>query len=176
VNGLAYFMADENPGSGRELWRTDGTASGTTLVTDLTPGPEGARAFGLAQFGQGVMLAYDSADANTAGLYRVAGPSAGATLLKSGAVTRAMPQSTGSKVFFVLLDANTESLWVTDGTSAGTHSVITANAGENLQIPVYAPADGWLHPTIRSATRCRCSRVCRCSHIGTESPAASPGS
>jgi ELWxxDGT repeat protein len=144
VNGMAYFMADENPGSGRELWRTDGTASGTTLVTDLTPGPEGARAFGLAQFGQGVMLAYDSADANTAGLYRVAGPSAGATLLKSGAVTRAMPQSTGSKVFFVLLDSNTESLWVTDGTSAGTHSVITANAGENLQIPVYAPADGWL--------------------------------
>ena len=65
VNGMAYFMADESPGSGRELWRTDGTASGTTLVTDLTPGTVGARAFGITQFGQGVMLAYESMDDDT---------------------------------------------------------------------------------------------------------------
>jgi ELWxxDGT repeat protein len=144
VNGIAYFMADENPGSGRELWRTDGTSSGTTLVTDLTPGPAGARAFGLTQFGQGVLLTYESTDGDTVGLYQVAGPSAGATLVKKGIVTRAMPQSIGSKVFFVLLDAGTESLWVTDGTSAGTHSVITADQGQNLQIQVYTPADGLL--------------------------------
>jgi ELWxxDGT repeat protein len=43
VDGMAYFMADENPGSGRELWRTDGTASGTTLVTDLSPDPKARR-------------------------------------------------------------------------------------------------------------------------------------
>jgi hypothetical protein len=38
-------------------------------------------------------------------LYQVAGPSAGATLVKQGSVTRALPQSIGSKVFFVLLEA-----------------------------------------------------------------------
>jgi ELWxxDGT repeat protein len=144
VDGIAYFMADENPGSGRELWRTDGTDSGTTLVTDLSPGPEGAQAFGLAQFGQGVMLAYQSTDGERAGLYQVDGHSAGATLVKQGIVTRATPQSTGSKVFFVLLEDSTESLWVTDGTVAGTHSVISADAGRNLQIPVYSPASDWL--------------------------------
>jgi ELWxxDGT repeat protein len=144
VNGMAYFMADESPGSGRELWRTDGTASGTTLVTDLTPGPVGARAFRITQFGQGVMLAYESMDDVTVGLYQVSGPSGGATLVKQGNVTRAPLQSIGSKVFFVLLDAGTESLWVSDGTAAGTHSVITADPGENLQITAYAPADGLL--------------------------------
>lgn len=36
--GRAYFAA-EGPGSGRELWATDGTTAGTVLVADLDPGP-----------------------------------------------------------------------------------------------------------------------------------------
>jgi ELWxxDGT repeat protein len=35
--GYMYFAAD-NGGSGRELWRTDGTPGGTELVKDINPG------------------------------------------------------------------------------------------------------------------------------------------
>ncbi len=40
-NGTALFSADDGI-HGRELWRTDGTAAGTTLLADLLPGPAGS--------------------------------------------------------------------------------------------------------------------------------------
>ena len=41
VNGVVYFRgADQN--AGWELWKTDGTATGTALVTDVWPGPNGS--------------------------------------------------------------------------------------------------------------------------------------
>src|SRR3954468_11387307 len=36
---VAYFTA-QAPGSGRELYKTDGTAAGTSLVKDIRPGSE----------------------------------------------------------------------------------------------------------------------------------------
>jgi len=39
VNGLVFFWAFE-PGHGTELWMTDGTEAGTTLVADLNPGKD----------------------------------------------------------------------------------------------------------------------------------------
>jgi ELWxxDGT repeat protein len=41
-----YFVAPD-PEHGLELWRSDGTAAGTTLVRDLAAGPAGARIEGL---------------------------------------------------------------------------------------------------------------------------------
>ena len=38
IGNITYFFAD-NGTVGRELWKSDGTARGTTLVKDLTPGP-----------------------------------------------------------------------------------------------------------------------------------------
>ena len=42
LDGITYFFADNNTGSGRELWKTDGTTVGTVQVKDLTPGPTGS--------------------------------------------------------------------------------------------------------------------------------------
>ncbi|MCU0568538.1 MAG: hypothetical protein MUF49_18320, partial [Oculatellaceae cyanobacterium Prado106] len=43
ANGLLYFVGEEkNSTTGTELWRTDGTASGTQLVKDIFPGTGGS--------------------------------------------------------------------------------------------------------------------------------------
>src|SRR5262249_2279298 len=41
VNGLLYFAADDGV-NGRELWQSDGTAAGTVMVRDISPGTTGS--------------------------------------------------------------------------------------------------------------------------------------
>ena len=41
VNGTNYFVANDGV-NGRELWKTDGTTSGTMLVKDIRPGAVGS--------------------------------------------------------------------------------------------------------------------------------------
>jgi len=41
MGGFIYFSADDGA-SGRELWRSDGTKDGTTLVMDINPGTTGS--------------------------------------------------------------------------------------------------------------------------------------
>ena len=41
MGGVAYFTATD-PAHGLELWRSDGTPSGTNLVADINPGPTGS--------------------------------------------------------------------------------------------------------------------------------------
>jgi ELWxxDGT repeat protein len=38
VDGVLYFYADDGV-HGKELWRSDGSANGTTMVKDICPGP-----------------------------------------------------------------------------------------------------------------------------------------
>jgi ELWxxDGT repeat protein len=42
VNGTLYFSAINSGGTGVELWRSDGTATGTVLVANINPGPGGS--------------------------------------------------------------------------------------------------------------------------------------
>src|SRR5687768_6502429 len=45
MNGFAYFGTNDRlPDIGRELWKTDGTPAGTTLVKDIVPGTGESRA------------------------------------------------------------------------------------------------------------------------------------
>src|SRR5215217_7609545 len=41
VNGTLFFTANE-PSSGQELWKSDGTAAGTVLLKDIAPGASGS--------------------------------------------------------------------------------------------------------------------------------------
>src|SRR5262249_3019582 len=55
LNDSALLVAaDDGSGQGEELWKSDGTAAGTTMVADLNPGPAGS-------------LFYESAHVNSTG-------------------------------------------------------------------------------------------------------------
>src|SRR5687767_461905 len=47
VNGVAFFAAVTEE-AGSELWKSDGTPDGTTLVKDVRPGPAGSAPAALA--------------------------------------------------------------------------------------------------------------------------------
>jgi ELWxxDGT repeat protein len=54
-NGALYFIADDGV-TGRELWKTDGTAAGTVLVKDLNPGPAASGATTMIVFNGALYL------------------------------------------------------------------------------------------------------------------------
>ena len=47
LDGTLYFAADDGE-HGAELWRSDGTADGTTLVEDIAPGSGGSTPTAMA--------------------------------------------------------------------------------------------------------------------------------
>lgn len=131
--GPITFFAGTEPATGTELWRTDGTSAGTSLVADICPGPCSSRPERLGAAGP---VALFSADDGSLGreLWRTDGTPEGTFLLKEvnpGASpgTSFYPTgfredgSYGGRVWFTVNDPDNGypgELWVSDGTEAGT--------------------------------------------------------
>ncbi len=102
---------------GRELWRSDGTAAGTTLLRDILPGPTSSGITSLFNVGGRVLF---SADDGVHGfeLWQSDGTSAGTRLLQDIAPEGASSSPgrftlAGDRVFFTADDGVTgEELWV----------------------------------------------------------------
>lgn len=125
LGGVTYFVADDGV-HGRELWRTDGTESGTSLVADLAPGAEtlspryltvvdGTLFFTASTIASGELWKSDGSAAGTLLVRQIANaPSASPMQL----------QAIGDRLLFKADDGvHGIELWVSDGTSAGTHVV-----------------------------------------------------
>jgi ELWxxDGT repeat protein len=124
--GALWFTADT--GSGRELWKSDGTAAGTVLVRDIAPGSAGSMPSNLA-WGGGAL--WFTADDGTSGaeLWRSDGTPAGTALVRDlfpGAAGSAPEELAwgGGALWFTADDgASGRELWRSDGTTAGTELV-----------------------------------------------------
>jgi ELWxxDGT repeat protein len=57
VGSTLYFVADD--GSGKELWKSDGTEAGTTRVMDIYPGPDGSEPVHLTMAGDRLFFGAD---------------------------------------------------------------------------------------------------------------------
>jgi len=139
VIGNTILFSAITPQTGNELWRTDGTESGTQLVKDINPGWDGALPYyGGATFVLSNTLLFPADDGATGmELWRSDGTAAGTMLVKDtwpGADTgypTSFVASADGRVFFTAQISETHyALWITDGTPAGTtllHSFNTIN-------------------------------------------------
>lgn len=122
-----YFHADDGI-NGRELWKSDGTAIGTTLVKDIRSGSEGAIEMspaGRLMVTVGDAMIYFAARGDDTGygnqLWKSDGSDSGTILVKD--IEPRQMVSMGDHVYFQARrtgDAFSDELWKSDGTDSGT--------------------------------------------------------
>ena len=131
AQGMLFFDNDD-PGTGEELWISDGTAAGTLLLKNIAPETQ-TRASNPQNFAEYANLLYFSADDGVHGreLWRSDGTSGGTQLvadLNSGANDSNPTNlfvSNGRLYFFALDTSGTFKFWQSDGTAAGTLPLAT---------------------------------------------------
>jgi ELWxxDGT repeat protein len=145
LNGTLFFTANDGT-HGYELWRTDGTAAGTTLVKDIVGGPAASNPGDFTKVGTSLFFyAFDGANY---GLWKTHGTDA-TTLL----VTTLAPSSSNryprpgvavaGQLFFPFNDGvNGYELWKSDGTAAGTVLVKDLTPGADGSYPQYLSSVG----------------------------------
>lgn len=135
LGGYLFFGASELGEAaethGTELWRTDGTAQGTSLVADLIPGAESSLPNGF------VLMSGKLYFIGGWALWRLDGPDAQPVHVWGeiyGGNTQILNRSPlfvlGDRLYFSASaqDVGAE-MWVSDGTPAGTHPLVDLNPG-----------------------------------------------
>ena len=106
----ALFGADDGV-HGDELWRTDGTAAGTYLLADLSPGPDDSYPYGFVAVGDQFFFTAAHprpGDPFPRAIYRTDGTASGTVLFRDGAA-QLYPIEGG----FAAVDG--DGIWVSDG-------------------------------------------------------------
>lgn len=127
LNGVLLFSA-KGGSKGRELWRSDGTSTGTRRVRDIRPGSAGSHPWNLAAVGGAL---YFSANDGVHGreLWASDGTGAGTRLVKDinpgggDSTPFAFAEFNGNVYFSADDGATGRELWRTNGTTAGTTRV-----------------------------------------------------
>jgi len=140
-NNRLIFTADD--GQGRELWVSDGTSAGTTLLLDLDSSPASTNPTEFHEVNGRVVFQSSAGNAATDGLWATDGTIAGTQRISTvevagdiffydgrGSAYAEVVESLGL-MFFAGRSAAEIDLWVTDGTAAGTKRVIDLNIGNS---------------------------------------------
>ena len=125
VGQYLFFEADDTAHGG-ELWKTDGTTAGTTLVKDVRPGPDGSTPTELTEL-RGVLF-FVALNGSTGGeLWKSDGTENGTVQVKdlrTGSERGEIWNLTafGDRLYFAAshYNAPTSGLWSSDGTAHGT--------------------------------------------------------
>jgi trimeric autotransporter adhesin len=128
-----YFQATNgNLLNGAELWVTDGTTAGTTMVKDIYPGTIGSNPTNFMEY-KGLLYFTATTPNEGTEMWRTDGTEAGTVLFKdfypgssSGAPTNYVILN-GNLIFRVAFDATGNEPWITDGTLIGTQMLKNIN-------------------------------------------------
>jgi ELWxxDGT repeat protein len=141
-NGAMYFAAaDTGAANGVELWRSDGSVSGTALFADLYPGSSSGDPRWLTPSGQTLYFrAGNSSNGNE--LWKTNGTPESTTLVKdiyagtNGSYPDFLAADGAGGVYFAANDgiSGTE-LWHSDGTSSNTRMLIDIRSGSAGSYP-----------------------------------------
>jgi ELWxxDGT repeat protein len=130
MGGNAYFSASAG-GIGFELWKTDGTTSGTALVKDISPG--GISSYPTELTNVSGTLFFSAGDAR---LWRSDGTGPGTIFVKdnaSGGPTAPRDLTIVNGIlFFIAFNGPTTALWKSDGSAERTIIVKAFNSASNL--------------------------------------------
>ncbi|MEM7202309.1 MAG: ELWxxDGT repeat protein [Planctomycetota bacterium] len=134
---LVTIFSAKDDVNGRELWRTDGTTSGTALVADLRSGTESSAPYGFTVLGSRVIFAATTSAGTE--LWASDGTLGGTGMVRDlwTGSSSGLPNSSSPRGFvavppFVYFAANSPAgreLWRTDGSFAGTTQVVDLAPG-----------------------------------------------
>jgi ELWxxDGT repeat protein len=139
LGGITLFAVNDGI-NGRELWRTDGTPFGTSMVHNIRPGSAGSNPAGFLRVGAFV---YFRANDGSSGieLWRSNGTIAGTTRVKdilpgsASSLPLDLVESGGLLYFAAEGPGTGQELWRSDGTDAGTVLVVDLWPGADWGSP-----------------------------------------
>jgi ELWxxDGT repeat protein len=160
VNGTLFFTMNDGT-DGRQIWESNGTDAGTTMVSDFNPGTGFNSASGFVATSSGEI--YFAGDDGTHGtqLWETDGTPSGTMMVKEINLTGTALFSgndlmaIGNELYFAAEDSTSdgEQLWESNGSSAGTQKVDpsagVANVAdlENVNGTLYFVGKGTDHTT-----------------------------
>jgi len=131
MNGKMFFAGGDTT-NGYELWTSDGTTAGTTLVKDIYPGKISGNPTHFTVVNNKLFFVAENS-ATGREVWISDGTAAGTQLLKDifPGISGSQPQNfyaVGSLLYFQAIDpVNAAELWATDGTTSGTYLVKDIN-------------------------------------------------
>ncbi|MGA9761979.1 MAG: ELWxxDGT repeat protein [Gaiellaceae bacterium] len=144
--GKLYFQADDGS-HGQELWKSDGSETGTSMVKDINPVGDGYLPGNVAAYGGSFYFAASDGSAHGRELWKSDGTASGTVMVKDINPGSDDSYPDGFAVFngslFFSADDGTHGveLWKTDGTAGGT-VVVTETIGDPWGFTVF---DGSLY-------------------------------
>ncbi|GAA4334013.1 ELWxxDGT repeat protein [Flaviaesturariibacter amylovorans] len=137
ISGNTIYFGGFDAASGNELWKSDGTASGTAMVKDVNPGTANSNPSGFCKVGSVVCFFATDGTAASYQLWKTDGTAGGTEILtRINTTAQSIAEFSAGlyrgKMYFWANDGNSGAeVWYTDGTPAGTQLLKETIAGNN---------------------------------------------